>query len=123
MKFYKCETCGKIIVVLKESACATVCCGKDMKELVLGEVDAALEKHVPEVEIADVMTVKVGSVAHPMLAEHFINFIAVETDRGYQIRNLTPDDTPETKFAFAPGETPKAVYEYCNLHGLWKKEL
>ncbi|MBR1798256.1 MAG: desulfoferrodoxin [Clostridiales bacterium] len=124
MKFYKCDTCGKIIVIVNETAVPTMCCGKAMRELVPGEVDAAQEKHVPVVVVeGNLLKVSVGSVAHPMLDEHYITFIAVETDKGYQIKNLKPGETPAATFALTEGETPIAAYEYCNLHGLWKKQI
>jgi superoxide reductase len=124
MKFFKCETCGKIIVVVNESAVPTMCCGKPMKELVPDEVDAALEKHVPVVVVeGDILKVSVGSVTHPMLDEHFINFIAVETDKGFQIKYLKPGEAPEASFALTSGEKAVSVYEYCNLHGLWKADV
>jgi Desulfoferrodoxin len=124
MKFYKCLTCGKIIVVVRDTGVPTICCGEDMKELVAGEVDAALEKHVPVV-VADgnILNVTVGSVEHPMLDEHYITMIAVETDKGFQVKNLKPGEAPKATFALAEGEKAIAVYEYCNLHGLWKADI
>lgn len=124
MKFYKCLTCGKIIVVLTDTGVPTICCGENMKELVAGEVDAALEKHVPVVAVdGNILNVTVGSVEHPMLAEHYITMIAVETDKGFQVKNLKPGEAPKASFALAPDEKAVAVYEYCNLHGLWKADI
>ncbi len=121
MKFYVCEHCGNIITMVKNTGVPVMCCGQKMTELVPGTVDAALEKHVPVVETAgNVVNVKVGSVEHPMLAEHFIQWIALETNQGSQIKYLQPGQAPQASFALAEGEEVKAVYEYCNLHGLWK---
>lgn len=121
MKFYVCEHCGNIITMVKNTGVPVMCCGQKMTELVPGTVDAALEKHVPVVETAgNVVNVKVGSVEHPMLAEHFIQWIALETNQGSQIKYLQPGQAPRASFALAEGEEVKAVYEYCNLHGLWK---
>ena len=121
MKFYVCEHCGNIITMVKNTGVPVMCCGQKMTELVPGTVDAALEKHVPVVETAgNVVNVKVGSVEHPMLAEHFIQGIALETNQGSQIKYLQPGQAPQASFALAEGEEVKAVYEYCNLHGLWK---
>ena len=121
MKFYVCEHCGNIITMVKNTGVLVMCCGQKMTELVPGTVDAALEKHVPVVETAgNVVNVKVGSVEHPMLAEHFIQWIALETNQGSQIKYLQPGQAPQASFALAEGEEVKAVYEYCNLHGLWK---
>ena len=121
MKFYVCEHCGNIITMVKNTGVPVMCCGQKMTELVPGTVDAALEKHVPVVERSgNTVAVKVGSVEHPMLPEHFIQWIALETTQGSQIKYLQPGQAPQASFALAEGEEVKAVYEYCNLHGLWK---
>lgn len=121
MKFYVCEHCGNIITMVKNTGVPVMCCGQKMTELVPGTVDAALEKHVPVVERSgNTVAVKVGSVEHPMLPEHFIQWIALETNQGSQIKYLQPGQAPQASFALAEGEEVKAVYEYCNLHGLWK---
>lgn len=124
MKFYRCETCGNIITKLNDSGVPVVCCGKPMTELVPGAVDAAQEKHVPAVTVAgNKVTVQVGEVEHPMLDEHYIQFIVLETKTGFQKKTLKPGDKPVAEFVLADGETAVAAYEYCNLHGLWVKEL
>jgi superoxide reductase len=71
----------------------------------------------------DVITVKVGSVEHPMIKEHHIEWIAIETSSGNQRKELDPLGKPEARFALLPGEKVKTVYEYCNLHGLWKLDI
>lgn len=124
MKFFKCEMCGNIVAKLNEVGCNPACCGKPMKELVPGEVDAAVEKHVPAVSVdGSTVTVKIGEVEHPMTDAHYIEFIALETSEGVTIKKLTPSDKPEAVFALAASETAKTAYAYCNLHGLWKKDL
>ena len=121
MKFYKCKHCGQIIAVVKATGVPVVCCGEKMTEIVAGSVDAAVEKHVPVCSVeGNVLTVTVGSVAHPMIAEHLIEWIAVQTDRGNQRKLLKAGDAPIVKFALLEGEKVEAVYAYCNLHGLWK---
>lgn len=92
-----------------------------MQEIVPGAVDAALEKHVPVYTIKDgIVNVTVGSVEHPMLPEHYIEWIAIETDNGNQRVSLKPGDAPKASFAIREGDEVKAVYAYCNLHSLWK---
>lgn len=119
MVFYKCEECGNLLTFLGEKAV----CSDNMKELVANTTDAATEKHVPVVERdGDKVTVKVGSVDHPMLPEHFIQFIVLETKQGFQKKSLQPGEAPAAVFALAGGDEPVAVYEYCNLHGLWKAD-
>lgn len=83
--------------------------------------DGAYEKHVPVIEQhGDHVTVKVGSVAHPMLDVHYIEWIILETATGFQKKDLKPGEAPEADFAVT--EPVVAAYEYCNLHGLWKAE-
>ena len=121
-KFYKCPHCGNVIGKVVDSGVAVVCCGQKMEELVANTVDASQEKHVPVVTKVDDCTIKVqvGSVEHPMLPEHHISFIYVETENGGMKINLK--DKPEATFCTC-SDKPVAVYEYCNLHGLWKTEL
>lgn len=122
MKFYRCEHCGNIVTFVHNSGVPVICCGEKMKELQAGVTDAAQEKHVPVVEKVDnKVMVRVGSVAHPMFEEHYIEFIALETTEGEYIKYLKAGDEPAATFVLADGEDVIAAYEYCNLHGLWKK--
>ncbi|MCI7146075.1 MAG: desulfoferrodoxin [Clostridiales bacterium] len=121
MKYFICEHCGNIIEMVEDKGVPVMCCGQKMTELVAGEKDGALEKHVPVYTVeGNVVKVKVGEVEHPMLDEHYIQFIAVETEKGYQRKALKPAEAPEACFALCEGDKVVAVYEYCNLHGLWK---
>lgn len=121
MKFLRCAVCGKIIRLVKETAAETICCGQPMRELVPNTSDGAQEKHVPVSTVeGSTVQVAVGSAAHPMLAAHFIEWIALETSTGCHGRHLAPGDAPRATFTLAPQETVKAVYAFCNLHGLWK---
>ena len=123
-KFYRCDHCGIIVGVVEEGGGTLICCGEPMRALEANTTDAAQEKHVPVVEVnGNLVTVTVGSVAHPMLEEHHIAWIALETDQGMQRKVLAPTGEPKAVFALTEGEKPVAAYEYCNLHGLWKKEL
>ena len=120
MKFYRCAHCGKIIAVVKESGVPVMCCGQKMEEIVPGTTDAAVEKHVPVYEVKDgVVSVKVGSVEHPMTEAHLIEWILLRTDKGNQRKTLAPGAAPAAEFALLPGEQVEAVFAYCNLHGLW----
>ncbi|MCR4940540.1 MAG: desulfoferrodoxin [Treponemataceae bacterium] len=124
MKFYVCKHCGKIIVMLKETAVPTMCCGEAMSEIIPGTTDAAVEKHVPViVREGNKVTVTVGSVAHPMAEEHHIEWILLNTDKGNQRKLLKAGEEPKAEFMLLDGENPVAAYEYCNLHGLWKGEV
>ncbi len=124
MKFYRCETCGNIITKLNDSGVPVVCCGQPMKELVPGAVDGAVEKHVPAVTVeGNTVKVQIGEVEHPMMDNHYIQYIWLETDKGFMQKSLTPSDTPCAEFVLADGEKAIAAYEFCNLHGLWKKDI
>lgn len=121
-KFYICKHCGNIVNLVKSAGVPVVCCGEPMHELIPGTVDAAVEKHVPEYEVKDnKVFVKIGSVEHPMVPEHYIQWIWLQTKKGDQLVHLSPEQKPEAVFALTDGDEVEAVYEYCNLHGLWKK--
>ena len=121
MKFYKCSHCGNIVAFVENKGVPVMCCGQKMDELVPNTTDAAGEKHVPVYEVKDgTVTVTVGSVEHPMLEEQYIQWVALETNQGNQRKFLAPGQKPEVKFAITPDDEVVAVYEYCNLHGLWK---
>lgn len=122
LKFYKCDLCGRIVEIVKDSASQLVCCGQPMRELVPGAVEAAVEKHVPVVSVeGNTVTVTVGEVEHPMTAEHYIEFIAITTTQGVQRKDLKPGEKPVAVFALHDGDAMETAYAYCNLHGLWKK--
>lgn len=124
LKFYVCEHCGNIITYLRNSGVPVMCCGQKMAELVPGAIDGALEKHVPAVKTeGKVITVKVGEVEHPMMEAHYIQWIALETKEGVQIKYLKPGMKPEARFVLSDDDKAIAAYEFCNLHGLWKKEF
>jgi superoxide reductase len=123
-KFFVCETCGNLVNLMIEGGGTLVCCGKEMKELVPNTVDAAVEKHVPVVEVeGNKVTVKIGSVTHPMTEEHYIQWIYLETKEGVQAKCLQPGEEPKAVFMLNEGNEAVSAYEYCNLHGLWKKEV
>lgn len=121
-RFYKCATCGNVAIKVVDSGVPLVCCGEKMQELLPNTVDASGEKHVPVVTKLDggLLKVEVGSVAHPMEQAHHIAFVYVETERGGIRVDLS--DKPEA-LVYVGDEKVLAVYEYCNLHGLWKTEL
>ncbi len=121
-KFYRCEICGNIIAKVHDSKVPVVCCMQKMQEIVPNTVDASGEKHIPEYTLeGNIVTVNVGSIAHPMTAEHYIEWISIQTKHGNQRKCLNPDSEPVVKFALLDGDEIEAVFAYCNLHGLWKK--
>lgn len=124
LKFYKCNHCGNVVIKLEDSGVPVVCCGEPMVELVANKEDASVEKHVPVVEAKDgEVLIKVGEVEHPMTPEHMIKFIVVDKGCSYFVKTLDPGKPAEAVFAISNPDKIKAVYEYCNLHGLWVKEF
>ena len=122
MKFYVCKHCGNIIAYAEESGVPVVCCGEKMSELVPNTTDAAMEKHVPVITTtANLVTVSIGAVEHPMTDAHFIKWIALQTKEGNQRKTLKPGEKPSACFALCEGDEVVAAYAYCNLHGLWKE--
>lgn len=120
-KFYICEHCGNIIAMVKNTGVPVMCCGQKMTEIIPGTTDAAVEKHVPVYEIRDnIVSVTVGAAEHPMLPEHYIEWIYLQTKAGNQRKVLQPGDAPKACFAICEGDEVEAVYAYCNLHSLWK---
>ena len=124
-QFYRCGGCGNFVAFIGEkTACTPKCCGEPMTLLEPNTTDAAVEKHVPAVTVdGNKITVQVGSTLHPMTEEHHIAFICLETSFGRQLRYLNPGDEPKAVFYMAEGDEAVSVYAYCNLHGLWEKDL
>lgn len=121
LKIFKCNVCGNIVILTVEGGGKLVCCGQDMTLLEPNTSEGAGEKHLPDVTVeGNKVLVKVGSVAHPMLPAHYIQFVVLETSKGYKVAKLSPGEAPEAAFVLSEGEEALAAYEYCNLHGLWK---
>lgn len=122
-KFLKCNHCGNMVVMVEDRGVPMMCCGEAMAELVPNTTDAANEKHVPEVVVeGNILKATVGSVEHPMEEAHYIQWIMVETENGGLRRILNPGEKPYAEFCLH-NDKAVAVYEYCNLHGLWKAEV
>ncbi len=120
MKVLKAKDCGAVVELLLN--CDDAACLSAFKELKVGTVDAAQEKHVPVIEReGNKVTVKVGSVAHPMEEKHYITFITVVQGNKTQRVDLKPGEAAEAVFTVEDG--PVIAYEYCNLHGLWSAEV
>lgn len=121
INYYRCPVCGNVIEVVNGDVSRVRCCGRELELLNSNVVDASLEKHVPVYEIdGNEIVVKVGDVIHPMEEKHYITFISLVTnDRVIRV-DLKPGDEPIVRFPYVNGSI---IYEYCNLHGLWKKEV
>lgn len=122
-KFYRCRHCGNLIGVIKDSGISIFCCGERMEELVPNTVEASTEKHIPVVNIdGNTLNVKVGDVMHPMQEDHYIEWIYVQFENGGRRIALKPGDVPEINICIKDCKVLR-VFAYCNLHGLWMKEI
>lgn len=118
IKYYKCPICGNVIEVLNGDINRIKCCGREMELLVPGTMDASLEKHVPVYKIeGDEIVVKVGEISHPMEEKHYIMWVSLVTEDKVVRVNLVPGDEPVVRLPYVKDSI---IYEYCNLHGLWK---
>jgi superoxide reductase len=121
LEIYKCEICGNIVEVLHTGAGDLVCCGQPMKLMEEGVVDASKEKHVPVIEkTASGYKVKVGAVPHPMEEKHYIEWIELLADGVSYKAFLKPGQVPEAEFCVQARTV--SAREYCNIHGLWRKD-
>lgn len=122
-KFRICRKCGNLVGMVHDSGVPLICCGEKMEELTPNTVEASGEKHLPVVTVTDdVLTVNVGSVDHPMIDTHLIEWIFVQTEHGGQRKAFKAGDAPHAEFCLK-GDKAIAVYAYCNLHGLWMTEV
>ena len=120
-KFYVCRHCGNIVAMIRDKGVPVVCCGEKMHRIEAGTTEASGEKHIPVYKVDDgVVHVTVGEVEHPMRAEHYIEWICMETEHVVQYAHLDPDDEPRAKFALCAGDEVRSVYAFCNQHSLWK---
>lgn len=122
-KFFRCKHCGNLVGLINNAGVPMICCGEPMAELIPNTVEAAVEKHLPEVSVKErLVHAKIGSVAHPMTEEHHIEFIYLQTKNGGQRRCLKVGSTAAAMFAVLD-DKPLEVFAYCNLHGLWKVDV
>ena len=120
-KFFICRHCGNIIAMIRDKGVPIYCCGEKMQQIEPGTTEASGEKHIPVYEVKNgTVHVTVGSVAHPMTKEHYIQWICLETDRAIQYAHMEPEDLPEATFSIDNGDQVRAVYAFCNQHDLWR---
>ena len=119
-EIYKCNVCGNIVEVLHAGVGELVCCGEPMELMKEKTEDSTVEKHVPYIEkTSDGALVKVGqNQDHPMIAEHYIEWIQIIADGASYRMFLKPGDKPQAKFEIKADKIE--AREYCNVHGLWK---
>lgn len=121
--FYICRHCGNLARIIHDAGVPMMCCGQKMDELLPNTVEASGEKHLPAVTVEDgAVHVNVGSINHPMIPEHYIEWIYVQTENGGHLKSLKPGDDPSASVCLGDDKL-LAVYAYCNLHGLWMTEV
>lgn len=122
-RFFYCETCGNLLIAAIASGVIPYCCGDEMSLLTPNQTDGSGEKHLPCVDEVDEhrLRISVGSVLHPMTAEHSIRFVCLVTTEEVIIHYLSPDDSPVVELCFQG--KPVCAYAYCNLHGLWRTDV
>ena len=119
--FFSCNHCGNIIAMIKDAGVPVKCCGEIMQEIIPGTSEGAQEKHIPVYDVnGETVKVSVGEIEHPMTPEHYIDWVCLETEDGFQIKKLTPDMSPKVYFSLTKGDKVKSVYAFCNQHNLWK---
>ena len=125
-KFYKCNHCGNILIPAIDAGVTPSCCGEPMELLKAGVSDGAAEKHVPVVERegdGSHFAISIGSVPHPMTEEHAIQFVVLLYGSRTYMFKLEPGEEPKVRCTVKDNSLPVTVYEYCNLHGLWKADF
>ena len=121
VQFFICNHCGNIIAMIKNQGVPINCCGENMQEITVGSSDAAKEKHIPVYHInGNTVTVNVGEAEHPMTPEHYIDWVCIETEEGFQFKKLKSDMPAKASFLLTKDDKLKSVYAFCNLHSLWK---
>jgi len=122
VKFYYCKTCGNLLIPATDKSVFPTCCGNVMELLAPGQVDAAVEKHLPVIIREDDghhVEIKVGEVAHPMADEHYIEFVVLGHGARFYYHKFAPGDEPSTRFSIKDNSVPLVAHAYCNLHSLW----
>lgn len=121
VRYFKCNVCGKIVAVINDTPTDLICCGTKMDELKGDKKDDfILEKHVPVYEKRkNKVKVSVGSVIHPSNYVHYIEWVALKTNKGYQIKMLKPGETPIVSFILDEDEEIEEISSYCNIHSLY----
>ena len=118
IRFYRCDVCDNIMVMLLKQGDHKTCCEQYMTILEPNTTDGTYEKHIPVISRDNgIIHVAVGATLHPMLPEHYIEIITVDAGAKTEIAYLTPGMEPKADFTDNGSGT---VYEYCNVHGLWK---
>ena len=121
VRFFICNHCGNIIAMIKDQGVPIKCCGESMKEIIAGTSEGAKEKHIPVYKVSGgAVTVSVGEKEHPMTDDHYIDWVCMETEEGFQLKKLKAAMPAKISFSLTKGDKVKSVYAFCNQHSLWK---
>ena len=121
-KYLICKKCGNLVEMIEDSGVPIVCCGTEMSELIANEHEGTAEKHIPVIiEKNNIVTIKIGSIEHPMEENHYIKWVSINTTKGKYNFSLEPNMEPKVEFSLSNNEKVIDAYAYCNIHGLWKK--
>lgn len=121
IRFFICNHCGNIIAMIKDAGVPVKCCGENMQEIIPGTSEGAQEKHIPVYDVkGETVKVLVGEIEHPMTPEHYIDWVCLETEYGFQLKKLKQGMPPHISFNMTKDDKVKAVYAFCNKHSLWK---
>ena len=121
VRFFVCNHCANIITMIRDCGVPIKCCGEKMKEITAEASEGAQEKHVPVYTVEDgTVNISVGETEHPMTSEHYIDWVCIETEEGFQLKKLKSNMPPKISFSITKDDKVKAVYAFCNLHSLWK---
>ena len=121
IRFFICEHCRNTIVMINDAGVPVKCCGENMQEIIPGTSEGAQEKHIPVYDVkGEKVKVSVGEIEHPMSTEHYIDWVCLETEDGFQFKKLNQSMSPHIYFNITKGDKIKAVYAFCNQHSLWK---
>lgn len=123
MHFYRCPHCNNTVTFLTSSQAPLCCCGQRMMLLRPGTDPSLATQHVPIIQASGDITVKISTLPHPMVPEHYIEWIILHTKKGFQTQQLCPGMSPEAVFRLAPGDEVVDAYCYCNIHWLWKSDI
>lgn len=120
-QIWKCEICGDIVEVLHSSPGELVCCGQPLTLIEPKREEEGYEKHLPVIEReGNGIMVKVGSIEHPMMENHYIEWIALDTEKNVLRQFLNLGEKPMAVFTTA--EKVSQARDYCNIHGQWATE-
>lgn len=119
--FYRCEICGNVLARMKGAGLSRACCSKTLTKLETNLTIAQGEQHIPIVtRMGDDIQVSIGSNLHPVLPDHRIEWIALDTGEKTDIVYLKAGAEPVAEFS---NVSAGVVYAYCNIHGLWKEKF